>query len=446
MAEPQVTPLAPPNGKPYTYSNGLLREGGVNGQALAAAEAGSVLHRVRAPVQTEAEGREVLLERLPATGLSMAAGRKGGMMTRSIGGMYRRGSIWWVRFTVDGKKVRESTGSSRKADARKLLARRIAEISDGRYQPDGDKLTFGDLERMLKDHYRGKRSRDRAERAVKHLKRHLGLYRARAITADRLTSYRNARLDEGAAPATAKYELAVLGKGLTLAVRSGKLAKRPPMPEITVENTRRGFFEAAEFEAVKAELPEQLKGLVEAAYLMGWRIQSELMPMQWRQVDLKAGIVRLEPGTTKNGRGRTFPIGALPQLTAVFERQRVYADAVQRRTGGIVSHVFHRDGRPIKTFREAWNRACERAGLVGKIPHDFRRTAVRNMERAGVSRSVAMQLVGHETESIYRRYAITTERDLEEGVVKLAGLQDSTSRKIHPILGTIRAQSAGGGL
>ncbi len=56
--------------------------------------------------------------------------------------------------------------------------------------------------------------------------------------------------------------------------------------------------------------------------------------------------------------------------------------------------MFHRDGRPIKDLYGAWRGACERAGLAEKIPHDFRRTAVWHLERAGVLRSVAMKLTG----------------------------------------------------
>lgn len=88
----------------------------------------------------------------------------------------------------------------------------------------------------------------------------------------------------------------------------------------------------------------------------------------------------------------------------------------------MVPYVFHRGGRPIKDFRTAWAAARRRAGLLGLLPHDLRRTAVRNYERAGVPRSVAMRLVGHRTEAMYRRYAIVSQRDQAEGVAKLAAL------------------------
>ena len=94
---------------------------------------------------------------------------------------------------------------------------------------------------------------------------------------------------------------------------------------------------------------------------------------------------------------------------------------VRERKNGMIPWVWHRHGARIKDFREAWKRACKDAGLIGKIPHDFRRTAVRNLERAGVSRSVAMSLTGHKTEAVYR-YAIVDAAAQREGVAKLAAL------------------------
>jgi integrase len=164
-------------------------------------------------------------------------------------------------------------------------------------------------------------------------------------------------------------------------------------------------------------------------------------------VDLEAGVARLEPGATKNRDGREFPVNALPDLAALLKRQREDTRALERDLRTVVPYVFHHDGQQIKSFRRAWRSACKRAGLVGMIPHDFRRTAVRNLERAGVSRSVAMKLVGHKTESVYRRYAIVSSRDLNEGVAKLATLRQSVpdSRTVIPFhteTGTVRAQSA----
>jgi Phage integrase family len=122
----------------------------------------------------------------------------------------------------------------------------------------------------------------------------------------------------------------------------------------------------------------------------------------------------------------TFPFGVLPELVTVLREQREWTREVEKRTGRIIPWVFHRDGAPIgkRGLRLAWLRTTKRSKLSGRIPHDFRRTAVRNLERAGVPRSVAMKLTGHKTESVYRRYAIVAEADLAEGLTKLAGLRE----------------------
>ena len=114
-----------------------------------------------------------------------------------------------------------------------------------------------------------------------------------------------------------------------------------------------------------------------------------------------------------------FPFNVMPELKLVLE-QRLQKHKELQRSGVISPWVFCReDGAPIKDYRGSWKKACIAAGVPGRIVHDFRRTAVRNLERAGVSRSVAMKLTGHLTESVYRRYAIVSESDLNEAVAKL---------------------------
>jgi integrase len=92
--------------------------------------------------------------------------------------------------------------------------------------------------------------------------------------------------------------------------------------------------------------------------------------------------------------------------------------------------VFHRNGARIKDFRKAWENAISAAKIGKRIPHDFRRTAVRNLERAGVPRSVAMRLVGHKTESIYRRYAIVAKQDLIDGLKHLADYRANLKKEL----------------
>jgi integrase len=138
-------------------------------------------------------------------------------------------------------------------------------------------------------------------------------------------------------------------------------------------------------------------------------------------VDFAHHTVRLEPGSTKNLEGRTFPFGTFPELASLLRERRELTRSLELSTGQVIPWVFaSRQGRQISDFYGAWRAACRRAGVPGRIFHDFRRTAVRNLERAGVPRSIAMKLTGHKTEAVYRRYAIVSEADLAEGVAKLA--------------------------
>lgn len=352
---------------------------------------------------------------------------------RGDGRVFQRGSVWWIQYYFDGQDRRESSRSTNKKVADKLLRQRLAKKDSGELQEAHFKqIRFADLKHIIEQDYQlsQRKSVDRLGTALKALEGTFGGTLARAITLDRLTAYANERLEGGHAPATVRYELAVLRRAFRLAQRAGK-AICPPFPALHVSNTRTGFFERTDFEAVRARLPKEIQRIVTLAYLTGWRTRSEVLTMQWKQVDFGAGVVRLEPGTTKNDEGRVFPFGVLPELDALLRQQWEETKALQVATGRIIPFVFHRQGKPIKSFRQAWTDACTLAGVPNRLVHDFRRTAVRNLERAGVPRSVSMKLTGHKTESVYRRYAIVCEADLSEGLKKLAVLHEADQRTPH---------------
>jgi integrase len=246
---------------------------------------------------------------------------------------------------------------------------------------------------------------------------YFGDWRAAAVSTADVRKYIARRQEEGAANATINHELAALRRAFSLGIEAGKVTHRPVIKKLEENNVRTGFFEREQFESVRAHLPWPLQGVVGFAYVTGWRVPSEILPREWRQVDFQAGTVRLEPGTTKNREGRAFPF--TDELRALLEARRECTDKVQKARGCIIPYVFHREGQPIHNFRYVWKKACRLAGVPGRIPHDFRRTAVRNLERAGVARSAAMKLTGHKTETVYRRYAIVAENDLREAARKL---------------------------
>ena len=157
-------------------------------------------------------------------------------------------------------------------------------------------------------------------------------------------------------------------------------------------------------------------------------------------MDFVVGEVWLDPGTTKNDDGRVFPMTV--ELRAVLDQQWQVTQALAKTGRRICPWVFHRRGEPIKSFIATWRTACRRAGCPGRIPHDFRRTAVRNLVRAGVPERVAMQLTGHKTRSVFERYNIVSSGDLRRAALLL----DVTwpPETVPAPNDRIRAQRAGG--
>jgi integrase len=279
-----------------------------------------------------------------------------------------------------------------------------------------------ELAEDLKTEYRanGRKSLDRVEDAIAHLLPVFGRLPALKVTSADARAYQAQRQAEGAANATINRECTALKRLFSLAVKGEKIHRAPHIGMLQEHNIRTGFFEDHQYEAMRAHLPAYVQPVVTFAFITGWRVRSEVLTLQWRHVDFKAGIVRLDPGTTKNQEGRTFVM--TPELRATLEAQRAVTEATQKKIGSVILWVFHRTkrGRPLKSFRKAWQQACEAASVPGRILHDLRRTAVRNLERAGVPCSVAMKMVGHKTESVYRRYAIVDEAMLRGAAVKRA--------------------------
>jgi integrase len=367
---------------------------------------------------------------------------------RDFGHIFQRprSPYWQIRYTVDGKRITESTGSTNAREAEKLLRTRQAEMGLGVFlAPDVKRTTFADLAQMIRDDYTNNRrkSGERLDASLKRLGAAFGSARASSLTPDRLARYVADRLTAGAAPATVRNELNALRRAFRLAHRAGKVATIPAFPTLAPGAARTGFVEDADLPGLLAELSPALRPLVHFLALTGWRV-SEARGLTWDRVDFAAGVVTLAVGSTKTGAGRVFPFAALPELAALLQTQRDATKALERATGQIVRWVFHRHGQPVRDFFAAWKAATIRAGHPGLLVHDLRRSAVRRFVRAGIPERVAMSLSGHKSRSVFDRYNIVSERDLSENVAKLAALtpQSRTVLPLRDALGTHSAVAA----
>ncbi len=267
--------------------------------------------------------------------------------------------VWWLDYSVRGHRHRETSHTTSKTQALRLLRERIGDRESGKLIANPDRVTLRDLGSGLERHYQreGNRSLQRAQQAFEHLERFFQAdARALDITKQRVGEYVEHRLGEGAARGTVRYEVAVLNAGFSVAVEDELLTVRPMFKLPAVRNARSGFFEDGDFAALLVELPDYLRPAIRFARMTGWR-KSEVLGLTWDQVDWEGTVMRLSATQTKGGDARVFPFGLAPGLKELLEEQ-------WKRRDGLF--VFHREGHPIKSFRTpgSW-RAAARASTGG---------------------------------------------------------------------------------
>jgi integrase len=279
--------------------------------------------------------------------------------------------------------------------------------------PDGMPLTFDVMARVYLEDYVLQRYRtlNTARPRVEHLRGLFGGWPVERITADAVRRYQLHRRKQGAEAATINRETSALSRMFQLAIRRGVLDRMPLFPNRLEENPpREGFFEHAEYLKVRAQAPASYQDVLDFAYYSGWR-RNEILHLTWEEVDLSGGVIRLSPRRSKTRIGRVLPISA-PLLQVLARRARARRPDDRR--------VFRRDGVPVRVWRTALRDACRKAHVPHRLLHDCRRTAARNLIRAGVPERIAMLMTGHKTRAVFDRYNIVNEQELLTAGERLA--------------------------
>jgi integrase len=250
--------------------------------------------------------------------------------------------------------------------------------------------------------------------------------RATAVTTTSIKEYIDYRREKGKSDGTIKKELLALTRMFRLGIRHDPplIASIPVIPNLKQGDPKKGFLENDDYQSFVALLPDYLKPILVFAYQTGWR-KEEILGLTWNRINRKQGTIELERKETKSG-----------------EPRKIYMDEIVRSVvKNQFSHqvvgcpfVFNHNGRRIKDLRGAWNKACREAGIgygyrtgkkytekwekkvlkAGPTIHDLRRTFARNSTRGGMSELVAMAVGGWKTRSVFDRYNITSDRDLQK--------------------------------
>jgi integrase len=338
--------------------------------------------------------------------------------------LYQRGTTWWAKAYLNGQAVRFSLRTKDKREARRRLreydSRPRVELMPARAKSH----TWDTAAAELLTNYRVYQTRNpvEAEKTLRTLTRYFHGWQLTDLDTAAIQRYAVHERGKGLAAATVNLRLATLRRALRLAHERGELDKLPLIRMLRPASPRSGFFEPHEFEAVAAHLPPDLELVARLAYTCGWRIDSELLPLTWSQVDLEQGTLRIPPGGSKNRDGRL--VYSIPALKDGLAAQRARVLTLELELGCGIPWVFPqlgggRKGTPRKELRKPWYRACERAG-VHRLKHDLRRTAVRDMVNSGIPEQVAMTITGHRTRTVFDRYCIVSPGDLQEAARRLA--------------------------
>jgi integrase len=323
---------------------------------------------------------------------------------RGQGSVFLRNGLCWCDYSVDGVRRREPCKTSNRDEALAYLHRKQGKLASGQLLAP-ERVSVGDLLKLLLEDYA---MRNVAQVYIATLKVNsilmpgLGNIKAAKLTSTRVKEFVRVRLKK-VKPGTVNRELGLLHRAFQLGYDHDPplVGRVPHFPKLEEDEPRQGFLKTEHYRKLLAELPKELRLLFVVAYHIGLR-KGALLRIKWSQVDLGANTIWMEG---KKANRKPEPI-AVP----------IYGDMAkflktQPRAG---ESLFARGSKPIKDFRASWDLACERAGVPDLLFHDLRRTAVRNLRRAGVPETVIMKITGHRTRAVFERYNITDHSDTQE--------------------------------
>lgn len=343
---------------------------------------------------------------------------------------------WYAQYyDFSGHQVRVSTGTKVKARAAAFLRDLLVERDKGLSTSlTSRKVTYGDLRKGLLDDYETEEHKsypvglNELDEYFKFSATNPGPL-ALNITKATSLDFAKKRKEDGVGNATINRSLSCLRRMLRIAFDGDKISKVPKVSLRKEPPPRTGFLEREKFDELLPLLPSHLHPLVIFLYTSGVRL-NEAQQITWAQVDLTHRLITLQGEQTKNSDPRIVPIH--PHLALLLGELEGEADAC----------VFSAVNQRVE-----WQKACVLCGLGtretvkptdghqwfryrGLRLHDLRRSAIRNLVRAGTIETVVMKISGHKTRSVFDRYNIVSTNDVQTAMQRLVDAEQAQSESL----------------
>ncbi|MBZ0107370.1 MAG: tyrosine-type recombinase/integrase [Candidatus Scalindua rubra] len=346
-------------------------------------------------------------------------------------GLYRRGSVWWMRFTYKGQQARKSTETINRKLAEKIYCKVVSQIAEGKWfdVDEADQRDFGELaEKYETQVFRELKSYQKNRCYLNQLRDFFGKYRLSNITPALIDDFKQMRKEQGVTSTTINKQLSMLRRMFNLAKKRWMWIKEIPLIEVepNADNKRTRHLSFKEFYRLLEFCDLWLKDIVIVAAWTGLRRENVVM-LRKMQVDLIKKEITVDGAEIKNGEKLRIPIAgpAYEVLAGLMSNDKTNSLYVFRNEEG-------KPYNPKKVYR-LFKKSLECAGIEDFRFHDLRHCFASWNRQAGVDIYTLAELMGHKDTKMTMRYAHITPAHLTKAIGLLEKSYHNSSTKLaHP--------------
>lgn len=356
-------------------------------------------------------------------------------------GLYKRGKTWWMSYVADGTQRCESTRTSNKRLAAKILNLKVTEIIEGRFRlPKSNPPGLIQFSEQFLDTVRHQNTRKRYASSIAGLRAHFGDAKLTEITAERIDEFKDSRLASNVRTATVNRDLAVLRRMLRIAERK-RLVNVTPFREVEMLEERKErrqphILTCEEEKRLLAVASDHIRVLATLILDTGLRSGKEALTLKWEDIDFSDDAIRIRHSKTLAGI-RSVPMSSRCKAELLKLHNQLGPE--------FSKYVFANSHRPethLRSVRSAWPSVLKAAGLQYFWLYDLRHTFASRLTQAGVSPVFVAQIMGHSSPNILQTYAKAIDEYRRSAISKLESFLDAQSIQLEGRTDKDRGQQA----